>query len=196
MTALVLKAGNSYTNIAGALVELIASSNHEGLFVDTNGIRYDALGKSLSSDFKLDLRDPALKVAVGETYEFHWKDGCSVGRYVVTAVDDRGYDIVWSNSATLRINYGCPLNYESKRIAFGPGSNQEKGLKFKSGWSMNREYGLVRLPGSEDPIISGGIFGMGKWVLRDTKGDAVAMDKYRDDLIERYPECDSVEEPA
>lgn len=62
---------------------------------------------------------------------------------------------------------------------------------FENGWSMKREFALV--------IINNdlGRFAQGKWVLRNEKNEAVDLDRYRNDLIERYPALGAVvQEPS
>jgi hypothetical protein len=53
---------------------------------------------------------------------------------------------------------------------------------FEGGYTVKRETGRVYLPKNNGI----GVDGMGKWVLRDTAGNAVDMDKYHDDLLERH----------
>lgn len=55
-------------------------------------------------------------------------------------------------------------------------------LHFNNGWTLKRELGVVRL-------TSNGGFGvdaLNKWVLRDADNNAVDMDKYLNDILERY----------
>jgi hypothetical protein len=189
----------AFINNSGVLVEIVSARNVNinPIFKDSNGNEYDFTGMSITQrdeENRFDIQDKAMKVGVGDVYDFHWKDRQSVGRYCVTAVDDKGYEIIWSNSVANRIQYGCPLNYDAKRVSHGPGSSKPEVYTFKSGWSAKREYGLMPAPGETDYFSVSGIFVMGKWVLRNDKGDYVDMDTHSTDLFDRYPECEGWED--
>lgn len=55
-------------------------------------------------------------VAVGKTYDYLWKDGNFVARYTVLKIDDKGYDIVFSNGAFSRVLFGSRMNLISTEI--------------------------------------------------------------------------------
>lgn len=53
---------------------------------------------------------------------------------------------------------------------------------FNNGWTMKRELGVVRLA-----INNGlGVDALNKWVLRNADNEAVDMDKYLNDILERH----------
>ncbi len=55
-------------------------------------------------------------------------------------------------------------------------------LYFRDGSTLKRELGVVRLP-----INNGfGVDALNKWVLRDADNNAVDMDKYLNDILDRH----------
>lgn len=53
---------------------------------------------------------------------------------------------------------------------------------FNNGWTLKRELGVVRLP-----VNNGfGVDALNKWVLRDADNNAVDMDKYLNDILDRH----------
>lgn len=59
---------------------------------------------------------------------------------------------------------------------------EPKILYFKDGSTLKRELGVVRLP-----VNNGfGVDALNKWVLRDADNNAVDMDKYLNDILDRH----------
>jgi hypothetical protein len=125
---LTVEVGKSYINASGDIIEIIRMHRKgetrfgKVLQCDTyetyNGnYKFTSDGQVISGVRHNRLMDRAQSVKKGDVYGYHWPDGQSVGWYIVTDVTAKDYGITWSNDATMRIRYGCPLNYDAIRVS-------------------------------------------------------------------------------
>jgi len=50
------------------------------------------------------------KLEVGKSYLVPWKDQVSVGEYIVTAMNDKSYDIIWKNGVKNVLRLECGIH--------------------------------------------------------------------------------------